>query len=97
MQKTWHVKKKWIKSILCSKKCASVYAKHYSRLGKMKSWIKINYLYKPTQVIKHLEPRIQMIAELNLVPNQTDQRINMSVPLIKAGAKSAKPLKVQIS
>lgn len=96
MQKPWHVKKKGIKSILCSKKRTSVYAKHYSRLGKMKSWIKINYLYKPTEVIKHLEPRIQMIAEPNSVPNQTDQRINMSVPLSKAATKPAKPLKVQI-
>lgn len=37
-----------------------------------------------------------MIAELNSVPNQTDQRINMSVPLSKAGTKPAEPLKVQI-
>lgn len=28
-----------------------------------------------------------MIAELNSIPNQTDQRINMSVPLHKAGTK----------
>lgn len=37
-----------------------------------------------------------MIAELNSVPNQTDQRINMSVPLSKAGANLAQQLKVQI-
>lgn len=30
-----------------------------------------------------------MIAELNSVANQTDQRINMSVPLHKAGNKPA--------
>lgn len=78
-----------MKSIICSKKPTSVYAKRYSRLGKMKSWIKINYLHKPTQVIKHLEARIQMISELNSIPNQTDQRINMSVPLSKAGPKAA--------
>lgn len=91
MQKTltsWKKKKK-ITSILCSKKLTSVYAKHYSTLDKMKPWIKINYLHKLTQVIKHLELRIQVIAELNSYPNQSDQRINMSVLLTKAGYQSS--------
>lgn len=34
-----------------------------------------------------------MIAELNSVPNQIDQRINMSVPLSKAGTKTSQAIK----